>query len=146
MKKVFLVLAIAMALPLASFAQSATPVAPVNASAPVAAQPASPALVVAASPAPSKVESKLDGIVNSIPGSLPAWILALIGILVELGMRFFPTKDPKSMFIVAGNLCHLLGSGFMKISQLIDGIVQNLTPVAPSAVASSTAPDDKKAA
>jgi len=141
MKKAFLVLAIAMALPIASFAQTATPVAPVSAVTSVtASQPAATAYAVTASP--SKAESKLEGIVNSIPGSLPAWLLGLLGILAELGMRFFPTKDPKSMFIVAGNLFNLLGSGFMKISNLIDGIVQNIQPAA----VASTAPENKKVA
>jgi hypothetical protein len=126
MKKVFLALAIALVLPVASFAQSAAPVAspaPVAASAPAAT--ASPA--VQASPASPAVVTDIQNVVNKIPSSLPAWILAALAILGELCMRFFPTKDPKSLFIVAGNVCGLLGSGFMKISQLLDSVVQNLS-------------------
>jgi hypothetical protein len=149
MKKAFLFVAIALALPMASFAQDTAGAA----SAPIAvSSPAQVIAPVAVAPAvvqPSKVETTVSKVVSEIPSSLPAWLLAILAIGAELFMRLFPTKDPKSMFIVAGNLCGLLGSGFMKISMLLDAVVQNLTPKAatpaPTAVA-STDSDKGKAA
>ena len=123
MKTWILALSLLIAVPLFAHADSAAPAA-AQASSVAPVQSGVP--VVVSAPAPSKAVSTIGNIVNAIPVALPAWILALLGILVELAMRFFPTKDPRSIFILIANVFGLIGSGFMKISSLLDSIVQNL--------------------
>lgn len=93
--------------------------------------------VFAQVPSPSPV---LDGAlgavshaVDQIPSAFPAWMIAILAAVAELCLRIFPTVQPKSIFIYAGSVCALLGAGLMKISGLIDQIVQNLKDPAPKA-------------
>ena len=94
----------------------------------------SPAPAVASSPSPvasvapmgSSTVSTISSAVDKIPTAIPAWILAVIAFVVELAMRFWPTVQPRSLFIFAGQLFAVIGAGFKKISDLLDLVVQNL--------------------
>ncbi len=68
----------------------------------------------------------LSGAVDKIPLSVPAWLLGVIAFLVEISMRFFPTVQPRSLFLLGAKAFELLGLGFTKISGLLDQIVQKL--------------------
>lgn len=81
--------------------------------------------------APSLV--KVSQAIDKIPVALPAWALAVLAFLTELGLRFYPTIKPKSLLIYAASLIGLLGAGFMKISSLLDQVIQNIKDPAPKA-------------
>lgn len=129
MKKMLLALSFALALAVPSFVQADASPIPVASPMAAMASPGTPAAGIPVTKA--SVQDKLTSAVNAIPSELPGWLLAILAVLAELTMRFFPTKDPKSLFIVAGNLFGLVGSGLMKISKLLDSIVQNLQPKQP---------------
>jgi hypothetical protein len=82
-------------------------------------------------PAPSLVA--VSHAVDKIPAALPAWVLAVLAFLTEVGLRFYPTVQPKSLLIYAASLIGLLGAGFVKISNLLDQVIQNIKDPAPKA-------------
>lgn len=88
----------------------------------VFAQDATP---IAQSPGASVVLA-LNSANERIPAALPATVLAVIGFLVELSVRFLPTSKPRSLFLVVASIFGLIGTIFTKISGLLDSVVQNL--------------------
>ena len=67
---------------------------------------------------------------SAIPLQLSAGILGGLIFAIELIMRFFPTAEPRSLFLLASKVFGLVGSIFTKISGLFDQVVQNLKPKA----------------
>jgi len=100
--------------------------------APVSSPVASP---VAASPVAPASLNAISSIVNKIPSVLPGWVVILIGFLTTLALRFWPTANPQSLELYAGQLLSLLGSGLIKISQILDQLrLQNTkSPTPPPA-------------
>lgn len=112
-----------------AFAESpaAGSAAPAAVAAPAASAPAG----AIAQPSPSQIDAA-QKVVDKIPTSIPAWILAVIAFMVEMCMRFWPTVKPRSIFIFIGTMVGIVGAGFIKISGLLDLIVQNIKePSAP---------------
>lgn len=95
--------------------------------------PAAPAAVVGApaAPAPSPSLSMVSNLVAKIPSALPSWVIAVIAFLVELGLRFYPTAQPKSLLLYAASMLGLLGAGLSKLSGILDNVVQNIAPASP---------------
>jgi hypothetical protein len=86
-----------------------------------------PADVQVASPATSSGSvAVIQSIVDKIPESMPGYLLAMFVFLIEMMMRLWPTIKPRSLLILVGNLVGLLGTGFIRISKLLDMLVQNL--------------------
>lgn len=86
----------------------------------------SPVVAPSMSPMPAPVVQSVSSVVDKIPSSMPAWVLAIVAFLVELAMRFWPTIQPRSVFIMVGQLFGVIGLGFQKISSLLDQVVQNI--------------------
>ena len=103
----------------AVFAQDAQPVA--TAAAPAVAATAQPVLDGA-----QKAVDTLKAVDAKVPVSLPATALAVIAFISEVGLRIYPTAKPKSLFLLVAAALGLVGSIFTKLSQFLDGIVQNL--------------------
>ena len=132
-------IAIILTLFVASVTMAESPAAAADPKAAVSAPAAAPAVVAApaapsvaapvvAAPAEPKAVSTIENLVSKIPASLPIWVLSVLAFLVELIMRFWPTIQPRSLFILAGKIFGLVGEGFVKISKLLDSVVQNLKP------------------
>ena len=87
------------------------------------AQPVAQAPVVAAQTA---AVAALQGVDSKIPAAIPAWILAVVGGVAEVGLRVYPTAKPKSLLLAISAGLALLGSIFGKLSGLADMLVQNV--------------------
>lgn len=87
---------------------------------------------IAQSPTPSPeptlapIAQSVGSVVDKIPTALSAGVLAMIAIIIELGLRFFPTARPKSLFLMLAQVTGYIGVGFTKISNILDSIVQRL--------------------
>lgn len=95
--------------------------------APVAAVEVAP--VASPSPAPDKIQGAVQSVENAvskIPSSVPAWLLGILAFLVEICLRFYPTMKPKSLFLSLSIIFKAVGDGLIKISNLLDIIVQKL--------------------
>lgn len=127
MKSAFMSVVLLCAMSLSAFAQSApssVPASPAPIVAPVSAPVSAPAVVAPATS--SNVMTAIQNAVNSLPTAIPAWILAVIGFLVELLLRFYPTLKPKSLLIYASSFLSLISSGFLKLSGILDQVAQNV--------------------
>lgn len=71
------------------------------------------------------VLSFLDKVSGAIPMDLAGWMLAGITVLMELLMRFIPTSQPRSVFILVSEVLKKLAEIFVKVSNLLDKVVQN---------------------
>jgi hypothetical protein len=74
----------------------------------------------------SQTVGQVKAVVDSIPLALPAGILAIVTILMDILMRVVPTAKPRSIFSFLGVLFNLIGNGLLKLSGILDQIVQNL--------------------
>jgi hypothetical protein len=54
------------------------------------------------------------------------WAIPIIVIVLELAMRIFKTKEPKSLLYYGANLFKLLGEIFTKAGGLLDKVLQNV--------------------
>lgn len=63
---------------------------------------------------------------DKVPAAIPGAVLTVIIFVIEMSMRLFPTVKPRSLFIMIGKLFGLVGSLFLKLSALLDTLVQNL--------------------
>lgn len=52
------------------------------------------------------------------------WAVMILGGIVDLVMRFVKTKEPRSLLILIGAAFNLIGSIFLKLSQMLDGVLQ----------------------
>ncbi len=68
----------------------------------------------------------VQGAVDKIPAAIPSAILLVITFIIEMLMRFLPTSKPRSIFLLASAMFNLVGTGFLKISTLLDQLVQNI--------------------
>ncbi len=63
---------------------------------------------------------------DKVPAAIPGAVLTCIIFAIEMCMRLFPTVKPRSLFIMVGKVFSLIGSLFLKLSNLLDMVVQNL--------------------
>lgn len=74
----------------------------------------------------SKVLTTLNSINENMPTSVPVVAMFGIGLAVELIMRAWPTKKPKSFLIMISAVLKGVGEVCAKASGLVDQVVQNI--------------------
>lgn len=93
-----------------------------------------------ASPTPTPTPAVVDTltqIANKIPGSLPVWVVLILGFVFDLVARKWPTKNPTSLLIVISavlkGVITILGKADKLLNDVIGQNSQNKTPPAPPA-------------
>jgi hypothetical protein len=74
----------------------------------------------------SSVIAALKKIDEKIPLGMSGWVLMLATFLIELLMRFVPTAQPRSIFLLLALGLNLLASICTKLSSLMDKLGQNI--------------------
>lgn len=85
---------------------------------------------VAASPTPTPaVIDTLTQIDNAVPGSLPVWLGMILGFVIDLIVRRWPTKNPTSLLLLISAALKLVINILSKLDKLVNDIVgQNVKP------------------
>ena len=106
------------------------PAAPFQAVAPVViAMPVAtptPVVVVTDPSKTAQVIKAAGDAVDKIPNAFPAIIMTILAFFLELCVRIWPTVKPRSLFMTMAAAFGLIGLGCVKISHLLDQVVQNL--------------------
>lgn len=74
-------------------------------------------------PSPAPVIQAVNDIADKIPGSLPVWIVSVLGVLFEIVARKIPTVKPVSLLLLVAGVFRGISLIFSKLSNLLDQVI-----------------------